>query len=126
MANLEGKTTELLMGESNPNHPEERHVHLEVIRRLRRQLEEHEDEIAELRCASRLLNDRLVKQANIIDAEQSRRKQLEGLLGRARLIVKMSHLQEHKSHRKNLLPPMTVMPGCAVCAVLLETERSSS
>ncbi len=120
------KTAELLMGADNPNQPDEDVVRRELIEQLRRQVTELQEENAELRCASRLLNDRLVKQAMAIDKAQQERDGLDQLVRRARLIVKTSHLHDHKSHRKNFHPLTMATPACVTCRVLVSMERAAT
>jgi len=120
------KTAELLMGASNPNHPDEKAVRLELIERLNRDNFELKDEISELRCASRLLNDRLVRQANCINTERQAREDLQGVVRRARMILVGAHLVRYKTHAKNFHHLTMAMPACQVCRVLLEMERGSS
>jgi len=120
------KTAELLMGASNPNLPDEDVVRREVIEQLRREVVELQEENAELRCASRLLNDRLLKQAMEIDRVKNERDGLDQLVRRARLIVKTSHLHDHKTHRKYFNPLTMATPACITCRVLVSMERSVS
>lgn len=120
------KTAELLMGADNPNRPEELTVRMEEIKQLKEDRDELQSENAELRCASRQLNMRLVSQAMVIDTEQRRREDLETLVRRARIVIKISHLKIFKTHRKYFTPLTMATPECPVCMVLVETERSVS
>jgi DNA repair exonuclease SbcCD ATPase subunit len=122
---MAGKTAELLMGARNPNHPDEDVVRREVIEQLRRERNELQEENAELRCASRELNHRLVEQARCIDAEKTRRIELEALVHRARLILKGAHLIGNRKHAKNFHALTMATPACPVCKVLVEMERSA-
>jgi len=119
------KTAELLMGAGNPNHPDADVVRREVIEQLRREVTELQEENAELRCASRELNNRLVMQARCIDTEKTKREDLEAVLERARLIIKIAHLRNHKTHRVNFHHLSMATPACSVCKVLVEMERSA-
>jgi len=111
-----------MMGSSNPNRPEEKLVRLEEIRLLKMNRDELQSENAELRCASRLLNDRLVKQAMAIDTEQRRREDLEGVIGRARMILGGVHFKRFPNHRINLHPLTVAVTTCPACKILREMD----
>lgn len=115
-------TAENLMGRENPNLPEELEVRREELRQIRMQRTELESEIAELRCASRELNDRLVKQAMFLDAERKVRLDLEGLVARARQIMRIAHFRRYPTHERMRPADVKRVSNCATCIVLRDLE----
>ena len=110
----------------NPNRPDEKAVRMELIEQLKREGYELKDENAELRCASRLLNARLVDLAARVNDEQRQNEDLRNLVRRARDVLKIAHLRVFKSHKKNFAPLTVANSVCPVCQVIIETERSSA
>jgi hypothetical protein len=127
------KTADNLMGAGNPNHPDGDVVRREEIRQLKLIREELESERAELLCASRLLNDRLVKQAVMIDTQRAEIGGLREALDRARGIIGGMHIRLNPHHAKKLRaldPGLSVGHSnklidawCPTCAAILGSGR---
>lgn len=119
---MDHKTADLLMGADNPNRPTEEAVRLELIKELSRERDELQSERCELICASRLLNDQLVKQAMAIDTERRLREDLKGVVQRARMILGGAHFERFPGHRINLHPLTVMKTTCPACKVLREMD----